>query len=300
MGAGAGMIGGAWGSFFATKTATSVIVAGALAGAASGGIATGPLKGALQGAVFGAISGGIAHGIGESFGHGGGLFDKGSFNLSKHLTHGLSRAAIGKAQGGTWSGGFWSGLASSALSPGTTMGGSGAGGFTLRTTIAGVVGGTASELGGGKFANGAVSGAFTHMFNVEAGSVAKARRIKALLKGAHDGHLSLEEANAHFVYGQGEPIYVDASKLTVHKYQIAWMDRTIVAGDDYYVHGQVTIDNDGKILAGDYDFDIKHKWYNPVIIARNIGTIGGLHVAGGIGTPFKVYYIGKPKVITFR
>ncbi|MCH9814194.1 MAG: hypothetical protein K0U47_09675 [Epsilonproteobacteria bacterium] len=45
----------------------------------------------------------------------------------------------------------------------------GEGGFTLRTTIAGVVGGTASELGGGKFANGAVSGAFTHMFNHEAG-----------------------------------------------------------------------------------------------------------------------------------
>ena len=48
------------------------------------------------------------------------------------------------------------------------MGGDGAGGFTLRTTIAGVVGGTASEIGGGKFSNGAVSGAFVHMFNAEA------------------------------------------------------------------------------------------------------------------------------------
>ena len=41
----------------------------------------------------------------------------------------------------------------------------GAGGFTLRTTIAGVVGGTASEIGGGKFANGAVTGAFVMMYN---------------------------------------------------------------------------------------------------------------------------------------
>ena len=30
-----------------------------------------------------------------------------------------------------------------------------------------VGGGTASKLGGGKFSNGAVSGAFVHMFNAE-------------------------------------------------------------------------------------------------------------------------------------
>ena len=30
-----------------------------------------------------------------------------------------------------------------------------------------VVGGTASALGGGKFANGAMSGAFVHLFNAE-------------------------------------------------------------------------------------------------------------------------------------
>ena len=41
------------------------------------------------------------------------------------------------------------------------------GGFSLRTTVAAIVGGTASALGGGKFSNGAVSGAFVHMFNAE-------------------------------------------------------------------------------------------------------------------------------------
>ena len=30
-----------------------------------------------------------------------------------------------------------------------------------------IVGGTASEIGGGKFSNGAISGAFVHMFNAE-------------------------------------------------------------------------------------------------------------------------------------
>ncbi len=35
-------------------------------------------------------------------------------------------------------------------------------------TLAAIVGGTASKLGGGKFANGAVSGAFVHMYNYKA------------------------------------------------------------------------------------------------------------------------------------
>jgi len=47
------------------------------------------------------------------------------------------------------------------------LGGKNTGGFTLRTSIASIVGGTASKLGGGKFSNGAVSGAFVHMFNAE-------------------------------------------------------------------------------------------------------------------------------------
>jgi len=37
----------------------------------------------------------------------------------------------------------------------------------VRTTIASIIRGTASKIGGGKFSNGAVSGAFVHMFNAE-------------------------------------------------------------------------------------------------------------------------------------
>jgi len=39
--------------------------------------------------------------------------------------------------------------------------------------IMAVVGGTVSELTGGKFANGAVSGAFVHLFNAEGGTLSK-------------------------------------------------------------------------------------------------------------------------------
>lgn len=40
-----------------------------------------------------------------------------------------------------------------------------------RTAIASTAGGTASALGGGKFANGAVTGAFHHLLNAEGGSL---------------------------------------------------------------------------------------------------------------------------------
>ncbi len=147
---------------------------------------TGTLPGTLKGALWGAVSGAVAFGVGHGISYstrGGGL--------GKSLLHGLSRAAIAKAQGGTYRAGFWSVFASSAFNPGTTMGGNGAEGFTLRTSIAAIVGGTASELGGGKFANGAVSGAFVHMFNAEMRSRYKGsyKNDSSILRTMKDGDI---------------------------------------------------------------------------------------------------------------
>jgi hypothetical protein len=114
------------------------------------------MKAGFKGALWGAVSAGVANGIGTAFsGAGTGAA------AARALAHGLTRAAISKAQGGRYSEGFWSGFASSALG-GTigrakTLGG--------QMTLAAIVGGTTSKLGGGKFANGAVSGAFVHMYN---------------------------------------------------------------------------------------------------------------------------------------
>jgi hypothetical protein len=105
-------------------------------------------------------------GIGSKTAHSLSLFHTGgrvTATLFKAAAHGISRALISKAQGGRWSSSFWSGFASSALSVGTRD----YGGVTGRTMIMAVVGGTVSELTGGKFANGAVSGAFVHLFNAE-------------------------------------------------------------------------------------------------------------------------------------
>jgi NlpC/P60 family len=48
---------------------------------------------------------------------------------------------------------------------------------------AAIVGGTAAELGGGKFANGAITGAFSRMFNDDGGKNIKDLRRKIIEKG---------------------------------------------------------------------------------------------------------------------
>jgi len=96
-------------------------------------------------------------------------------SLYRALAHGLSRAVISVVRGGKALGGFLSGFAGSLL-----------GGFAkglenvdtiTKTIIVAIAGGTASMLGGGKFANGAMSAAFVFMFNE---NVIKKAVVKAL------------------------------------------------------------------------------------------------------------------------
>ena len=158
----------------AAGSTASAAATGALAGAASGAIQTKSLKGALKGALFGAVGAVAAVGVANVTAKVFNITQKAAHSLNvlksgvnkrtlfKAALHGLTRGAIQAAQGGKFKAGFMSGL-SSAFDVGTK----GYGGFVGRTTIMAVVGGTASALGGGKFANGAVSGAFVHMFNAE-------------------------------------------------------------------------------------------------------------------------------------
>ena len=85
------------------------------------------------------------------------------FSTFKAVAHGISRIAIAKAQGQKTSSAFWSGFAASGFSIGTEK----YGGVAGRTAIMAVVSGTVSQITGGKFANGAVTGAFIHLFNSE-------------------------------------------------------------------------------------------------------------------------------------
>jgi hypothetical protein len=153
---GAGALTVTWGS----------IAAGAAIGAITGGLSAalngGNMGDVLRGAVVGGISGALTAGM---HGAGGSLVGKAA-NIAGH---GVIGGASNVALGGKFQDGFLSAAASAATAttgltdPETSR-------FSMagRTAIASITGGTASALGGGKFANGAITGAMTHLLNAEA------------------------------------------------------------------------------------------------------------------------------------
>ena len=155
------------------------VVAGFIAGYVS--------SGSLQGALTGAFSAGLFSGIGQAFDSGG--FANGwatgsgehvfgtDFSLAgfsaKVLAHGVAGGVMSTLEGGKFGNGFASaGLVESfsgaigkidnvANPVGQSL-------SAERVVVAAILGGTASVVSGGKFANGAVTGAFSRAFNDEA------------------------------------------------------------------------------------------------------------------------------------
>lgn len=142
----------------------SAVLKAAIAGFASGAVGAAVNGGnILQSALLGGLSGAIFGGIGVS-------------NLSpvaRTLAHGLAGGTLSVLRGGK----FGHGFLSAAFAKFTTLKLTAAGIYNManrsfiaimgRTTVAAIVGGTASVIGGGKFANGARSAAFAHLFNQE-------------------------------------------------------------------------------------------------------------------------------------
>jgi hypothetical protein len=108
--------------------------------------------------------------------------------LARGMSHGVFQGGLTELAGGEFKSGFLAGMtgsvAGSLQMTGTSQsimglpGDGDTGGLALRTVSAAVVGGTASEIGGGKFANGATTAAFVHLFNVEQPRAAKIREAK--------------------------------------------------------------------------------------------------------------------------
>jgi len=143
-------------------------IAGALSGAFNAAISGGDwgdiLKGAVVGGIQGAISSAVLHpmqpGVGEGF----------SMQSATHIgAHGVVGGTANAVMGGKFQDGFISAAVGAAAGNMGLYGSTGGGnlGIVRRTITAGIVGGTASELGGGKFANGAYTSAFQHLLNFE-------------------------------------------------------------------------------------------------------------------------------------
>jgi hypothetical protein len=108
-----------------------------------------------------AISMGATQGIGDYFKL---VKNKNLLELRLALAHATFNGTMRFAQGGKFEHGFMSGFVSSlggsfmqANAPNMSTG--------AQVAMSAVIGGTAEKLGGGKFANGAVTGAYVMMFN---------------------------------------------------------------------------------------------------------------------------------------
>ena len=121
----------------------------------------------MRAAVVGGVAAGLSFTVGEVYGDPKFL----SSNFAKKVVaHGLIGGQRQAISGGSFRAGFLSGGFTQAASPLIGMGESDvnvANSFS-RISAAAIVGGTASALGGGKFANGAVTGVFIQAFNHEA------------------------------------------------------------------------------------------------------------------------------------
>lgn len=138
----------------------------------NGGSLNSALDAGIQGAIYGAATAYLTGGVSE-FAGGAATAGSGATVSSvaiRTVGHSAVQGTMAAAQGGD----FWQGAAAGAIS-GLTAGlvdrimpndVSYTAQF-IRVGTAALIGGTASELSGGKFANGAISGAMVRMFNCE-------------------------------------------------------------------------------------------------------------------------------------
>ena len=151
-GLGTAVLSGAAAGFAASFTATMLY----------GGTVSDALKSGAKGAAIGAVSAGLTYGVGS----GSGALraaDGGATAASvgvKVAGHAVVQGAMEEADGGQFQHGFYAGAVSAGFGA-ATEGNS----RTARLIGAAAAGGTTSAMSGGKFSNGAITGAYVMLFN---------------------------------------------------------------------------------------------------------------------------------------
>lgn len=168
-----------------------------------------------------------------------------------------------------------------------------------------VLSGTIDELGGGKFANGAITGAYSMMFNdlMHPQNMTEYRSIRKKEIEA-DGALSFSEAHEWWNIGNGETIEVDINSLDLNFIDVSnkkpgdvWSVSLEPGGKHQWgIYGNVKVgylgDNKIVVFPDVYDFDIKPNPLNkPEINRRNRWTKID-KIIHGEGVPYKIVFKG--------
>lgn len=263
-----GVIVGVAVGYFCGPCGASIIEA-ALTGAAIGAVSAAANGGnIMKGALMGFISGAAFSAIGLAFSDCGATCAGATFGTKlnsaafagKVLAHGAAGGVMSVLQGGKFGHGFASAGVTQAFagaidSIGGNMGSSewaSAGNRALRIASAAVVGGTASSMSGGKFANGALTGAFSRAFNDEA-HVQKAK-LTHMRKILYD---TLERSDNYGTREEGYIIYegdngelLSTNKLVGERSSLIQGLKFGVAenGDGYIMGGQLGLDKAYKMI----------------------------------------------------
>jgi RHS repeat-associated protein len=189
------------------------------------GVTDGDFQAALMAGAIAFAQTGISAGIGQMGAGASGMLGA----TGMVAAHGVSGGIFSEMRGGKFKNGFAAGAFGKAASLGLSGAGYGSLGLSDagkgstwevagRTAISAIVGGTASSLSGGKFANGAVTAAMQHLFNAETPKPTRVRLGIHSNVGSEadltDGHawLSLEGGSKKMTLGlwpDGHPATVD-------------------------------------------------------------------------------------------
>ena len=254
----------------------------------------------------GAIFAGASYGIGE---YAAGM--KGASAMHRGVTRAFLHGTVGgiraKMNGDSFDSGFATAGVASAVGDWGAYKKVGINLPAGKVAMAAVIGGTTSKITGGKFANGAITAAFVQAYNHNKahGRMAKAKelrqnKISALLKGAQDGHITLEEAKAWYKHGSGKPLTADLSKIDFGSTSAEDFPNGVGSSEyvntffkdtlDGNVYGSIklTLATENTVTAtfgyDTYDFNVN---WSDGRHARNVFTKAG-DVYHGAGTPFRI------------
>ena len=233
---------GSWLGAIGAWAAANPVLAGALVGglysgaqtAIKGGSFSEVLKAAAIGAVTGAIGGAIGGPLGSVAGEvsgavGGGTAGAVAGAVVHAAAHGVVGGLTSMAMGGTFQDGFIGSAIGAGVSsvmgamPGmSALEGKGVLKVIGRTAVAAISGGAASVLAGGKFADGAYSAAFFHLFNSEV------HRVTETQQGVELGN-----PLAHPEFGVDSSSYEYSYYSTRTEYNFITQETTVT---HYYQH----------------------------------------------------------------
>lgn len=251
----------------------------------AGGSVGDALRAGLRAGAIGGVSAGAADLVGTGFSAGGRFAEYASL---KPIVHGVVQGGIRQATGGKFIHGFMSATFADLAAPSIGRINGFDGDVAARTAIAAAIGGTAEAIGGGKFANGAITGAFVHLFNSE-----RHKLQQEAPESWKDG-----SGNTHRISENGRIIDADAYWMWRKSLGDPAADLAINIGND---KGMGAMANNWLEFHGGSEFAVgSAKWkslrldladaHQTMVMLDNVGVLGKLSVSQIRGYHHQVFH----------